>query len=111
MGCMAGRATASCLRCGFARLAGSRLQPGLLAVGDARCWVAYLACQAKRQLMILVVLGLLWLMQIGFVTRLDMAFSHGALIIAMALISIVGGRITPAFTTGWLRQQGLIPTP
>lgn len=70
-----------------------------------RIWHA----KQKRQLMILVVLGLLWLMQIGFVTRLDMAFSHGALIIAMALISIVGGRITPAFTTGWLRQNGMDP--
>ncbi|SHK24672.1 uncharacterized protein involved in response to NO [Marinobacter antarcticus] len=68
-----------------------------------RIWHA----RQKRQLMILVVLGLLWLMQIGFVTRLNMAFSHGALIMAMALISIVGGRITPAFTTGWLRQHGL----
>ncbi|MBQ0815075.1 MAG: NnrS family protein [Marinobacter sp.] len=68
-----------------------------------RVWQA----KQKRQFMILVVLGLLWLMQIGFVTRLDMAYSHGALIIAMALISIVGGRITPAFTTGWLRQRGL----
>lgn len=61
----------------------------------------------KRQLMILVVLGLLWLMQIGFVTRLDPAFSYGALIMAMALISIIGGRITPAFSAGWLRQRGL----
>lgn len=71
-----------------------------------RVWHA----KQKRQLMILVVLGLLWLMQIGFVTRLDMAFSHGALIIAMALIGIVGGRITPAFTTGWLRQRRLDPS-
>lgn len=71
-----------------------------------RVWHA----KQKRQLMILVVLGLLWLMQIGFVTRLDMAFSHGALIIAMALIGIVGGRITPAFTTGWLRQNGMDPS-
>ncbi|WP_298449090.1 NnrS family protein [uncultured Marinobacter sp.] len=68
-----------------------------------RVWHA----KQKRQLMLLVVLGLLWLMQIGFVTRLDMTYSHGALIAAMALISIVGGRITPAFTTGWLRQRGL----
>ena len=64
----------------------------------------------KRQLMIMVVLGLLWLMQIGFVTRLEMAFSYGALIMAMALISIIGGRITPAFSTGWLRQRGLDST-
>ncbi|MBL3827058.1 MULTISPECIES: NnrS family protein [Marinobacter] len=68
-----------------------------------RIWHA----RQKRQLMIMVVLGLLWLMQIGFVTRLDMAFSYGALIMAMALISIIGGRITPAFSTGWLRQRGL----
>ena len=68
-----------------------------------RIWHA----RQKRQLMIMVVLGLLWLMQIGFVTRLDMAFSYGAVIMAMALISIVGGRITPAFSTGWLRQRGL----
>jgi len=68
-----------------------------------RIWHA----RQKRQLMIMVVLGLLWLMQIGFVTRLDMAFSYGALVMAMALISIVGGRITPAFSTGWLRQRGL----
>jgi uncharacterized protein involved in response to NO len=45
-------------------------------------------------------------MQIGFVTRLDMAFSYGALIMAMALISIVGGRITPAFSSGWLKRHG-----
>ncbi|WP_372964499.1 NnrS family protein [Marinobacter sp.] len=67
-----------------------------------RVWHA----RQKRQAMILVVLGLLWLMQIGFVTRLNMSFSHGALIMAMALISIIGGRITPAFTAGWLRQHG-----
>jgi len=71
-----------------------------------RIWHA----RQKRQLMIMVVLGLLWLMQIGFVTRLDMAFSYGALIMAMALISIIGGRITPAFSTGWLRQRGLDST-
>lgn len=76
-----------------------------LVIVDAgwRIWHA----RQKRQLMIMVVLALLWLMQIGFVTRLDMAFSYGALIMAMALISIVGGRITPAFSTGWLRQRGL----
>ena len=71
-----------------------------------RIWHA----RQKRQLMIMVVLGLLWLMQIGFVTRLDMAFSYGALIMAMALISIIGGRITPAFSTGWLRLRGLDST-
>ena len=68
-----------------------------------RIWYA----RQKRQLMILVVLGLLWLMQVAFVTRLDPVYAWGALIMGMALISIIGGRITPAFTTGWLRQRGL----
>jgi uncharacterized protein involved in response to NO len=71
-----------------------------------RIWKA----RQRRQLMILLVLGLFWLMQIGFVTRLDPAFSYGALIMAMALISIIGGRITPAFSAGWLRQRGLDAT-
>lgn len=68
-----------------------------------RIWRA----RQKRQLMILVVLGLLWLMQIGFVSRLDPTFSYGGLIVTLALISVIGGRITPAFSAGWLRQHGL----
>lgn len=71
-----------------------------------RIWHA----RQRRQLMIMVVLGLLWLMQLGFVLSLDMTYSYGALIMAMALISIIGGRITPAFSTGWMRQQGLDPS-
>lgn len=77
--------------------------PLVMLDAGRRIWRA----RQKRQLLILVVLGLLWVMQIGFVTQLDMNFSHGALIMALALISIIGGRITPAFTTGWLRQRGL----
>lgn len=68
-------------------------------------WRVWKAGQ-KRQLMLLVALGLLWLMQIGFVIRLDMTFIYGALIMAMALISIIGGRITPAFSANWLRGNG-----
>jgi uncharacterized protein involved in response to NO len=60
-----------------------------------------------RQLVLLVVLGLLWLMQVGFVTTLDTRFSHGALVVALALIGVIGGRITPTFSAAWLRQQGL----
>lgn len=67
-----------------------------------RIWHA----RQRRQLMILVVLGLLWAMQIGFVFSFDRLFVEGGLIMAMALVSIIGGRITPAFTTGWLRQHG-----
>lgn len=68
-----------------------------------RIWHA----KQKRQLMILLVLGLLWLMQVGFLLRLNPVYAYGALIMAMALISIIGGRITPAFSASWLRQRGL----
>ena len=68
-----------------------------------RVWAA----KQRRQLMLLVVLGLFWAMQMGFVIRLDPAFSYGALIMALALISIIGGRITPAFSAGWIRQRGM----
>lgn len=60
----------------------------------------------KRQLMILVVLGLFWAMQISFVINLNTVSIQAALILSLALISIIGGRITPAFSTGWLRQRG-----
>ncbi|WP_150910763.1 NnrS family protein [Marinobacter halotolerans] len=80
--------------------------PLVMLDAGRRIWKA----RQKRQLMILLVLGLFWLMQVGFVTRLAPAFSYGALIMAMALISIIGGRITPAFSAGWLRQRGLDAT-
>ncbi len=67
-----------------------------------RIWQA----RQPRHIMIMVVLGLLWLMQIGFVLRLDPIYASGALIMGMALIGIIGGRITPAFTAGWLRRHG-----
>lgn len=71
-----------------------------------RIWHA----RQRRQLMILVVLGLLWSMQVAFVVTLNTKFISGGLIMAMALSGIIGGRITPAFSTGWLRQQGLDPS-
>lgn len=59
-----------------------------------------------RQYPILAVLGALWIMQCGLVLQGDVRYSQGALIMALALISIIGGRITPAFSANWLRQQG-----
>ncbi|MCK2149883.1 NnrS family protein [Marinobacter alexandrii] len=59
-----------------------------------------------RQLMILLVLGLFWGMQISFVLTVNPIYISGGLVMAMALSGIIGGRITPAFSSGWLRQQG-----
>ncbi|PLW81024.1 NnrS family protein [Kineobactrum sediminis] len=68
-------------------------------------------CTARqwRQLVILVVLGLLWLMQLGFLFRPTGPFVPGALVVAMTLMLVVGGRITPSFSLAWLRQQGRSP--
>ncbi len=76
--------------------------PLVMVDAGRRIWQA----RQRRQLLLLVVIGLLWLMQAGFLLRLDPAYGYGALIMALALISVIGGRITPAFTAGWLRQRG-----
>lgn len=75
-----------------------------LVMWDAgrRIWAA----RQMRQLMILVVLGLLWLMQMGLVLLQEPRFTTGALVMAVALMMVIGGRITPAFSGAWLRQQG-----
>src|SRR5690625_2614442 len=56
----------------------------------------------------LVVLALLWLSQVGFLLSPDSALSGSGLILAMALMQVVGGRITPAFSGNWLRAHGRV---
>ncbi|GAA3977991.1 NnrS family protein [Allohahella marinimesophila] len=68
-------------------------------------WRIWKAKQPKQWL-ILLVLGILWAMQIAFVVTLDHHYIEAGLIAALALSSIIGGRITPAFTAGWLKQRG-----
>ena len=63
-----------------------------------------------RQLVVMAVLGLLWLMEIGFHARPGPLFAGGALIMAMTLMLVIGGRITPAFSGNWLRLQGGDPS-
>lgn len=56
-----------------------------------------------RQYPLIAVLCLLWLMQLGFlITHGDMHFAFGTLIMAMGVMLIIGGRITPNFSRGWL---------
>lgn len=63
-----------------------------------------------RQLVVIVVLGALWLMEVGFHARPGPLFGGGALIMAMTLMLVIGGRITPAFSGNWLRLQGGDPS-
>jgi uncharacterized protein involved in response to NO len=67
-----------------------------------RIWHA----RQQRQLIVLVVLAALWTMELGF--HLDPAgpYARGALLAAMLLMLVIGGRITPAFSGNWLRLRG-----
>lgn len=65
-----------------------------------------LRARQRRQIVLLVVLALLWLMQLGFHLQPEGHFSGGALILAIALMLVIGGRITPAFSANWLRARG-----
>ena len=59
-----------------------------------------------RHAPILVVLGLLWLAQASFLMQLGHQAIPVALVAACALMLVVGGRITPAFSANWLRARG-----
>lgn len=60
-----------------------------------------------RHLVLLVIITLLWLMELGSLLGSgSVIFTNGALILAAALMLVVGGRITPTFSANWLRMQG-----
>ena len=76
--------------------------------------VVPLARQRNRNMPLLLVLGLLWLTNLAFhvaVLRNDPPLARHALIlgidIVLILVTIIGGRIIPAFTTSALRLEGI----
>ncbi len=79
--------------------------PLVMLDAGRRIWQA----RQHRQLIVLAVLGALWAMELGF--HLDPAGPHarGALLAAMLLMLVIGGRITPAFSGNWLRLRGTDP--
>lgn len=100
-------------------LTGDALPPGWAALPDllflplvmldagTRIWRA----RQMRQLPVLAVLTLIWLMQLGFHLAPALGwypgtFTNAALLVAMVLMLVIGGRITPAFSGNWLRAQG-----
>ena len=102
--------TAVCVWTGTERLHGTPL---------VLLWLVWLAgrltgarivrARQWRQLVVLVVIALLWLMQLGMLTTGTAVFTDGALIAAAALMLVIGGRITPTFSANWLRAQGENP--
>ncbi|MDY6829107.1 MAG: NnrS family protein [Pseudomonadota bacterium] len=66
-----------------------------------RVWAA----RQARQAVVVLAVAVLWLADVG----LHLGFagaSGGALLGAFALMLVIGGRITPAFSRNWLRSHG-----
>lgn len=59
-----------------------------------------------RQLVLMVVLGVLWAAQLGFWLAPYGVAPSVAMLATMLLMLVIGGRITPAFSGGWLRMHG-----
>jgi uncharacterized protein involved in response to NO len=101
----------------LARLAmalGGGLDERLLLVPDlafvplvlADAGVRIVRTRQWRQLIVLAVLGALWCMHAGFHFVPERSFAGPALVAVLLLMSVIGGRITPAFSGNWLRLQG-----
>lgn len=76
--------------------------PAVAVDAGRRIWAA----RQKRQLIVLIVIALLWLMEMGMLVDGSAAFTAGALVLASVLMLVIGGRITPAFSANWLRGRG-----
>ncbi|WP_052367553.1 NnrS family protein [Algiphilus aromaticivorans] len=64
------------------------------------------AVRQWRQLVLMVVLGALWAAQLGFWLAPYGVAPSVAMLATMLLMLVIGGRITPAFSAGWLRMRG-----
>lgn len=58
-----------------------------------------------RQLPVILILAALWGMDLAFHLSDDMHYNRVMVILAGALILVVGGRITPAFSRNWLHRN------
>lgn len=70
-----------------------------------------LSARQPRQIPILLVLAVLWGTQAAFLFERDANALNVALVAASALMLIIGGRITPAFSGNWLRARGQSADP
>lgn len=64
------------------------------------------AVRQWRQLVLMVVLGVLWAAQLGFWLAPYGVAPAVAMLATMLLMLVIGGRITPAFSAAWLRMRG-----
>jgi uncharacterized protein involved in response to NO len=75
--------------------------PLVMLDAGRRIWQA----RQQRQIIVLLVIALLWLVELGLLLEPVRDYSGTALIVASALMLVIGGRITPAFSRNWLRAH------
>lgn len=71
-----------------------------------RIWRA----RQKRHAIVLVAVGAIWLAQAAFLLLNPVTAVPAALMGAALLMLVIGGRITPAFSAGWMRMHGGDPS-
>ncbi len=76
--------------------------PVLLFDAGLRVWKT----RQQRQYVLLVLLVLLWIAEAGVLIDPNHNWAAIAMVVVFALMSVIGGRITPGFSSGWLRQHG-----
>jgi uncharacterized protein involved in response to NO len=76
--------------------------PLVMLDAGRRIWQA----RQARHAIVLAVLAALWAMELGFHLDPSGPYARGALLAAMLLMLVIGGRITPAFSGNWLRLRG-----
>lgn len=99
-------------------IAGAALDGAFLVVFTAVIFREVLAGNNRRNVKIAILLSLLAMANIGFhlsqifdILSFDMMLRMGLGTVLM-LIVIIGGRVTPSFTTNWLKKRGDIrPVP
>jgi len=60
----------------------------------------------RRQYVLLGALAMVWAAECGLLLFPMTGFDRSAMIIVFAVMAVIGGRITPGFSAGWLRQRG-----
>lgn len=63
---------------------------------------------SKRNFIFLILLCILFGCDIWFLISTDMRAMHMALFMILAMVSLIGGRVIPAFTVAALRRRGIV---
>lgn len=68
--------------------------------------IRVLKARQQRQYILLLLLALLWIAEAGVLIDPNHSWSEISILVIFTLMSVVGGRITPGFSAGWLNLHG-----